>query len=193
MNKKLMAAVAGVMALTMSLGLVAFAASSPSTITADTTSSSSSSSSSSTTTTVSPSSYVVARNSTSNVAAAPVIGGTTRVVSDYREVTNPSVIFTAIAPKTGDGAAAALTTATAGSTAVSKQVKIQCYIGANSVLSGFGTFNARISVGTRYNGQTVYANVITPDGVISKLPVVVTGGYAIVPMTQVGTVVITLN
>jgi hypothetical protein len=67
------------------------------------------------------------------------------------------------------------------------------YKAGQAVWNGFGTFNVRISVGTKYEGMTVNAYLVGQDGTLTVIPCVVKKGYVTIPLTQMGTVKLALD
>ena len=180
MNKKIASIIAAVLALTLAMGLTVFATESAQTdtITVDTTTSSSSSDS---TATAATPNYVMAKPSSSGVTTTSYVGGA-KVQGDYTSVSDANIIFTSIVPFTAAEKAAAQQIF-ASSSKISPVMKVQAYRAGVPVYGNYGTFKLRVSVGNSYNGRTVYANVYA-NGTVTKVPVVVAGGYVAIPVTD---------
>ncbi len=189
MKRKFTAAAAGVLAASMMFGATAFAANSPSTKTttvsntAQTTTTTTESTPAAETTT--PAYISRSSNGYQNVAG-------TRVEADYSSVSDKTVVATAAKAEVSAAVTQALdayiaTTEDAGKTTFGTY-KVQMYKGGKSTWDGFGTFNFKVTVGSKYEGQTATVYVYHKDGTVSKLQVVVTKGKLAIPMNEMGTI-----
>ena len=191
MKKKLMSAIALVLAATMVMGIAVFAASPETKNTA-------SSDVVEETAPVIPD-YVVGRSgATANKPAVVAGKSVVRVYSDYAGATDAKLIITAIYKNDAWTQALVAFAQAQGLTPITGTfpIKLQAYIGSQSVglQGGFGTLTLRISLGTNaLNGQTVYANILYKDGTFEKIAVPVVAGHANVPISKDGTVYLTLN
>lgn len=143
--------------------------------------------------------YVVYRNSTTTATRAAVVktteGKTVRVVSDYAEVTSPKMIATVTkADKaTAEALKAYVDTDAAGKTVLVSGIRVRMYEAGKSLTDGFGTFNAKIGVGAKYNGKTATAYIYSIDGTVTKVAVTIVNGQAIIPMAKMGVVTLVLD
>lgn len=185
--KNIKAISAVVLAATMAFGMNVCAASSSTTTNTDASS------------VVAGESYIVYRDSSSNVTRAAVAkttdGKSVRVVSDYSEVTGAKMVATVTAADeaTADALQAYVDADAAGKTVLVSGIRVRIYDKGVSLTDSFGTFTAKIGVGAKYNGQTATAYIYSVDGTVTKVPVTIVNGQAVVPMEKMGVVTIVLD
>ena len=198
MKRKLLSLVAAVLCLSMLMGLCAFAATSDKTgASSSTTKNTSSSSEESEKKPGVPYidyGYIIHHDSMVNnyrIGVAVTEKGAVRCSSDYSTVNDKEMIATVFPGK--DAYAQALNEMTVGKNALTGAFKLRMYKAGQAVWNGFGTFNVRISVGTKYEGMTVNAYLVGQDGTLTVIPCVVKKGYVTIPLTQMGTVKLALD
>lgn len=180
MKKKLISAVAAILALTLVVGTTVFAAKSPDTGNTPVATQSDSKP-------VLPQEKVIPRG------PGYMEAGEVRATSDYKTVSEPQMIATIYKNPKNDPFCAILNQFGAGLTGVTKlgAYKIRMYNGANAIWDGFGTFNVNIGVGNKYDGKTATIYFIGKDGQVKTLTAVVAQGKITLPMTEMGSILIT--
>ena len=116
-----------------------------------------------------------------------------RATSDYKTVSEPQMIATIYKNPKNDPFCKILNEFAAGLQGVQKlgAYKIRMYNGAHAIWDGFGTFNVNLGIGNKYDGKTATIYFIGKDGQIKTLTAVVAQGKIVLPMTEMGSFLIT--
>ncbi len=184
MRKKLISIVAAVLALTMLVGICAFAAASPSTSTVSTGNDAQSGGG-----------IVV---STANViprGPGYMEAGEVRATSTYEGVIDDNMIATIYKNPANDPYTAALEEQKKSLTGktILGVYKLRMYKAGNAIWAGFGKFTVNLGIGNQYDGKEATIYIVNKDGQVSTQKATVQAGKIAVTMEEMGSLLIELN
>ena len=185
MRKKLISIVAAVLALTMLVGLCAFAAASPTTSTAGAGAGSDDNGGG----------IVVATANVIPRGPGYMEAGEVRATSTYAEVTDDNMIATIYKNPANDPYTDVLKEQAKSLTGkfVLGPYKLRMYKAGQAIWSGFGKFVVNLGIGNGYDGLTATIYVCNKDGQVSTQTATVQAGKIVVSMEEMGSLLIELN